>query len=357
MRRESDFPPAVVRLLAERAGYLCSVGGEATVGPATNPNKRLSDGIAAHITAAARGAPRFDEKLTVAERSSAENGIWVCSQHARRIDSDSGGYTVTLLRGLKRVRETRASLQLQRQTESSRLKLIDLANAVSKYDVFEALNSQPYRYETLAAARSILRESENRTQVLEWSADLVAEIWPTHSDVAGSVSVLLSNNLEDWHPTTQSLDRLDEISHTAISLEDWSQVGWLEPLTFALGAKGRLQLFEQRLSRFIEDPNWRIADAKRTDEYYAGGDRVIASIFRHWRDPFRRGVLRANDVSRIISVLVSEGQVLSLDAQRKLLGLLEDHAQLLKLVGASEVADSVTELVEAFAFTANEIRK
>ena len=64
--------------------------------------KDLMDvGVAAHITAAAEGGPRFDPSLTRQQRSSAENGIWLCQTHAKLVDSDSPRFTVELLRQWK----------------------------------------------------------------------------------------------------------------------------------------------------------------------------------------------------------------------------------------------------------------
>ena len=57
-------------------------------GPHSNPQKRVSIGEAAHITAAAEGGPRYNPDLTPEERSSIENGIWLCKSCARMIDSD-----------------------------------------------------------------------------------------------------------------------------------------------------------------------------------------------------------------------------------------------------------------------------
>lgn len=59
-----------------------------TKGPHSNPQKRVSIGEAAHITAAAEGGPRYNPDLTPEERSSIENGIWLCKSCARMIDSD-----------------------------------------------------------------------------------------------------------------------------------------------------------------------------------------------------------------------------------------------------------------------------
>lgn len=104
-----DFSPKIKRILADRAGHRCSICGKATSGPSTDSEVALSDGVAAHITAASAGGPRFDPTLSREKRRSATNGIWACTQHGREIDADSSGYSVTTLRSLKTRREEAAA--------------------------------------------------------------------------------------------------------------------------------------------------------------------------------------------------------------------------------------------------------
>lgn len=89
-----DFPLSVKRVLAERVGLLCSSPGcrQPTSAPNTNPNSSTSIGVAAHITAAAPGGPRFNPALTREERRAAANGIWLCQNCGRLIDTDGPAY-------------------------------------------------------------------------------------------------------------------------------------------------------------------------------------------------------------------------------------------------------------------------
>jgi len=43
----------------------------------------------AHVKAAAPRGPRFDSEQTPEDRSSIENGIWLCQECAKLIDSDA----------------------------------------------------------------------------------------------------------------------------------------------------------------------------------------------------------------------------------------------------------------------------
>lgn len=68
-------------------------------------------GVAAHITAASPGSPRFDETLTAQTRSEITNGIWLCQTHAKLIDDDELTYTPAVLRDWKDTAEHMAALE------------------------------------------------------------------------------------------------------------------------------------------------------------------------------------------------------------------------------------------------------
>ena len=106
--RPADFPARTRRLIAERAGYLCSKPDcrRQTLGPGTGPDDVACIGIACHIYSAAPGGPRGSGGLTDEERQAASNGIWLCADHARLIDTNGGlGYPAPLLRGWRQLHE------------------------------------------------------------------------------------------------------------------------------------------------------------------------------------------------------------------------------------------------------------
>src|SRR5688572_10529756 len=111
MRARDDFPAAIIRLLADRAGHRCSNPACRcpTIGPSSMPDRAVNLGVAAHITGAARGGPRYDEHLTADQRRSAENGVWLCQTCAKLIDSDETRFTVELLRSWKEGAEANAA--------------------------------------------------------------------------------------------------------------------------------------------------------------------------------------------------------------------------------------------------------
>lgn len=110
-----DFSEQTKRLLANRAGVRCSNPNcrKLTSGANADPNKTTNIGVAAHITAAAPGGPRYDNAMTEAERKSPENGIWLCQSCAKLIDSDPVRYPKDLLYNWKSLAETSSALELE----------------------------------------------------------------------------------------------------------------------------------------------------------------------------------------------------------------------------------------------------
>src|SRR5881296_3048246 len=95
-----DFPTAVKETLARRVGMHCSNPEcrKPTSGPRAEPSQAVNIGVAAHITAASPGGPRYDPSLTPEERRSASNGIWLCQNCAHLIDTDKDRFSIDILR-------------------------------------------------------------------------------------------------------------------------------------------------------------------------------------------------------------------------------------------------------------------
>lgn len=110
-----DFTEATKRKAAGRVGYRCSFPDcpNATIGASMeSSDKTAVTGVAAHICAAAEEGPRYDKNMTVEERRSIENCIWLCQTHSRLIDTDEKTYTVEVLRRWKANAEAAASKAL-----------------------------------------------------------------------------------------------------------------------------------------------------------------------------------------------------------------------------------------------------
>lgn len=103
-----NFTQKTLDIIGKRVGFLCSNPNcrKPTVGANEHKGKPTIIGIAAHITAAASGGPRFDESLSEKQRKDIDNGLWLCSNCASLIDKDENKYPVELLRQWKNDAET-----------------------------------------------------------------------------------------------------------------------------------------------------------------------------------------------------------------------------------------------------------
>ncbi|NLE90526.1 MAG: hypothetical protein GX602_06320 [Dehalococcoidales bacterium] len=105
-----DFTQKTKNIIAQRAGYRCSKPDcrVQTVGPALESDKVAGIGVAAHISAASPGGPRYDPSLSPDKRKDHSNGIWLCQNHAKHIDSDETRFSVEELKRWKKLAEDRA---------------------------------------------------------------------------------------------------------------------------------------------------------------------------------------------------------------------------------------------------------
>lgn len=106
-----DFSLKTKEELAKRVAYRCSNPQcrKTTIGPKENNYGTVNIGEAAHICAASPGGARYDEDMTSKERSSVNNGIWLCRNCAALIDRDKNHHTVELLRAWKQLAEIEAN--------------------------------------------------------------------------------------------------------------------------------------------------------------------------------------------------------------------------------------------------------
>lgn len=116
-----DFSLEVKRHLAARVGYFCSNPAcrALTAGPQDHPERSVNLGVAAHISGAAVGGPRYNPVLTPSERSHIDNGIWLCQNCAKLIDSDLARFTEGLLRGWRTIAEDFARDSLGKTASAS----------------------------------------------------------------------------------------------------------------------------------------------------------------------------------------------------------------------------------------------
>jgi hypothetical protein len=116
-----DFPLKTIETLAKRVGYRCSNPDcrKLTSGPHEEAHKSVNIGVAAHITAAAPAGKRYNPGLSSEERKSIENGMWLCQNCGKLIDSDEQKYSVEVLMSWKSEAEQKAQLEVEKSISPS----------------------------------------------------------------------------------------------------------------------------------------------------------------------------------------------------------------------------------------------
>lgn len=101
--------------LARRAGMRCSNPEcrKPTSGPHKTQEKAVNIGVACHIAAASPGGPRYKNTITNEARKSIDNGIWLCQNCSKLIDSDEHHFTAEVLLEWKRIAEESARHDLE----------------------------------------------------------------------------------------------------------------------------------------------------------------------------------------------------------------------------------------------------
>jgi hypothetical protein len=109
-----DFSEEAKRVLAARVGNRCSNPEcrASTSGPQVDPARIVNIGVAAHITAASPGGPRYRREFSSETRSHPSNGIWLCQTCAKLADNDPDRFTEEALRGWKLQAERAAFVRL-----------------------------------------------------------------------------------------------------------------------------------------------------------------------------------------------------------------------------------------------------
>lgn len=349
-KRRDEFLVKTRRDLAGRAGHRCSLCEKATSGPGAGPGLVRHNGRAAHITAASRKGPRFDASLTPNQRADLENGIWLCTEHADEIDDVASTYSVDALRGLKQIREAHAKREVQgsRTPEQSSSQLIEFPYVVTTGKLLDLLNLETYDFTTALKLQNMLPLSPSYQRLLGLVPDVIIHTWDTHPNVAGLLATLLCNVSDHWHPTERVMAKLDELCIMALNADDWTRVASVEPLAFALGAQGRTDTQRKVLDRIVSGTQWRERDIVRVKEYYGDAGVELGAIVSHWNDPLRQGLLKANDVGRLMDLVLSNDRTLVQSGGKdKLLDFLLDHARVLAANGATEAARTVADFVAA----------
>lgn len=133
MSNRDDFPKKVIDPLKARVNNRCSNPScrVPTTGPTTDIEKVNNIGIAAHITAASPGGPRYESSMSKEERKSIKNAIWLCSNCSIKIDRDHSKYSVQDLRNWKETAEQKSSEELGKKLPDDNYVIQSLTTALT----------------------------------------------------------------------------------------------------------------------------------------------------------------------------------------------------------------------------------
>ena len=149
-----DFSKPTIETLAKRAGVRCSNPAcrKLTSGPHADSARNVNIGVAAHKTAASPGGPRYDPDLSPKQRQSPNNGIWLCQSCGKLVDSDTGRYTVEVLRQWKQSSEQAALSEVQGGTAQAAA--LDNAAELDISYKERVIRSERHDYELIVTVRN-----------------------------------------------------------------------------------------------------------------------------------------------------------------------------------------------------------
>lgn len=141
-----NFSKPTVEVLAKRVGVRCSNPAcrKLTIGPRTDSNYILNIGVAAHISAASPGGPRYDFSLTSQQRYAPENGIWLCQNCAKLVDNDPKRFTADTLQAWKIQAEASARAEIEGQRQSDP---VDCSTDIELSYKKESIKSERHDYQ------------------------------------------------------------------------------------------------------------------------------------------------------------------------------------------------------------------
>ena len=165
-----DFSKQTVMDIARGVGYRCSNPEctRPTVGANAAQDGIVTIGVAAHISAASSGGPRYNATQTREARRSKDNGIWLCQNCGRLVDADAQKFTIELLTGWRRVAQERAFRELLApETPALRDEAIRVASIIAADNANAADASLDRLFEKVHAAGTVDLEARMRAPI--WS--------------------------------------------------------------------------------------------------------------------------------------------------------------------------------------------
>ena len=194
-----DFSQTTKQKLAARVNYYCSNPNcrASTSGPQSDPTKALNIGVAAHIRAAASGGPRYDARMTKQQRSSIENGMWLCENCGKLIDNDKTSFTIEVLKEWKETAEKEALLAIGKTKVLETPKVNWVNNFYpEKAGITQELTAQGYKSHWVNANREVEKvKLEGWEYVVDTDSDGSTARLKIKDIPSGGYSVLLKKKI------------------------------------------------------------------------------------------------------------------------------------------------------------------
>lgn len=114
--RDADFSESTKEIISRRSGFRCAYLNcdKSTVGPGKGADDSENVSTVAHIFSASPNGPRGTGGLSADERKSTSNGMLVCSDHSRIVDTEKGkNYSASQLQSWKAMHESRIAKELK----------------------------------------------------------------------------------------------------------------------------------------------------------------------------------------------------------------------------------------------------
>ena len=197
----ANFTKSTIEILAKRVAFKCSNPSctRDTTGPNKNHSKATNIGVAAHIYAASKGGPRFNDSMNHSDRKSINNGIWLCANCSILIDRDYLKYTAELLYKWKYHAEKVAALNLENRVgqdlQSQDSELIFTHNTALKntkdLGLILSINHSEFNEEIILHYYPNSKEWDHVNERLVWNSPYEFAI----SDISNDIDRLLNAKL------------------------------------------------------------------------------------------------------------------------------------------------------------------
>lgn len=347
-----EFPQHVKDDVAARAGHRCSKPDcpAVTIGPKLGPAGTINTGEAAHIYAAASGGPRPHPTMSEDERRSLANAIWLCRTHHTVVDRDDSPHPASLLYQWKILAEDRARralLEPARALQELAAHLVELPGVKTPHQLLSLITRQFYTRDTAALISQFLQGPEGR-KITGMAAKLALEHWETDPTTAGLLITVVDTNLDTWTPNKSVTKKLRTLCNKSISDTDCAKIGAIEPAAYALAAKGDQAAFRMFLKGIVGSSPFRSADVARVDFYYGNQMRQFQAYLRHALDSKKVGILRVNNVGRLIHILHQAGLEGAKPFRREIVRLIRECQQAASQNEESDLAAWIQSEIEPY---------